>query len=231
MDASGGDPESPPALPYTSIRRRLLLWAKKNGRDFPWRSSTDPYRVLVSEIMLRKTQAVAVSEILPELFDRYPTVRELAAADVEVVGDVLASTGLRTQRGRQLVRMAELISNTHDGKIPRDTAALTALPGVGAYTAAAVRMVAFGLPDAAVDGNISRVLVRLTGIEPSRSEARKSPEIWELARGVAGTRGRTARNIHWALLDLAAICCSARSPNCGSCPLASFCSYAEDRPI
>ena len=185
--------------------------------------------MLVSEMMLRKTQATAASEILPEFFARYPNVRELAAADVEQVGDLLASTGLRTQRGQQLVRMAQLISNVHGGEIPSDTAALTALPGVGAYTAAAVRLVAFGVPDAAVDGNISRVLVRLSGIAPSRSEARKSPEIWEMARGVAGKRGLTARNIHWALLDLAAACCSSRSPVCATCPLVSFCAYAEGR--
>ena len=209
------------------IRRRLLVWAETHGRSFPWRVVPDAYQTLISEILLRRTQAPTVAAFLPRFFARYPGIGELASSDEAELSCLLAPLGLRFQRSTQLQRVARIVKDEYDGRVPKRFGDLRRLPGVGAYTAAAVRLAAFGIPDAAVDGNISRVVVRLTGLIPTRSEARKSPELWDIAREIVGRSRRTAPRINWALLDVAALHCKSVSPDCSSCPLESFCEYAS----
>ena len=183
----------------------------RHARDLPWRRTRDPYAVLVSEVMLQQTQ---VSRVLPayrSFLKRYPTLRALARAPL---GEVLrAWSGLGyNRRARDLWRSARL----HPRSLPRDTAHLDALPGVGPYTAGAVACFAYGARVPFADTNIRRVLGRvLLGRVASEREAR--------GLDAALLPRRNADRWHHALMDLGATVCVSRSPRCAACPIASLC--------
>lgn len=187
------------------MRGALLRWHAKHGRrDFPWRRKKTPYRTLVSEFMLQQTQ---VDRVIPrfEAFLRvFPTMRSLAAASR---GDVLrAWKGLGyNARAIRLHAAASAIVREHGGRIPRETASLRALPGVGAYTAAAIRAFAYDLDDLPVDVNVGRVLGR----------------VGTRARSAIGRSGYAVAS---ALMDLGAQVCTARAPACTVCPVRSHCA-------
>jgi A/G-specific adenine glycosylase len=203
-----------PAPPAT-FRRRILAWYRRSGRDLPWRRTRDPYRVLVSEVMLQQTQ---VSRVLPayrRFLDRFPTLRALSRAPL---GDVLREwSGLGyNRRGRDLHRIARMRSS-----LPRAVADLDVLPGIGAYTAAAVACFAFAEPTAFADTNIRRVLGRaLLGRTATDREAIALDARY-------GSRREPAR-WHHALMDIGATICLARRPRCDVCPVRAICEYDGD---
>jgi A/G-specific adenine glycosylase len=191
------------------FRRRVLSWYRNSGRDLPWRRTRDPYRVLVSEVMLQQTQ---VSRVLPayrRFVRRFPTLRSLARVSL---GDVLREwSGLGyNRRARDLHRIARMSPS-----LPRAVEELDALPGIGAYTASAVACFAFDEPAAFADTNIRRVLGRIVlGRVATEREAVAIDS--ELAP-------RDARPWHHALMDLGATVCVARAPRCDACPVAARC--------
>ena len=204
------------ALP--SIRSALLAWYAAQKRDLPWRTTSDPYRIWVSEIMLQQTRVAAVLEHYRRFLEAFPTVQALAAA---TEAEVLARwSGLGYyRRARMLHRAAQVVVREFGGRIPRTSAALRALPGVGAYTAAAVASIAFGEPVASVDGNVERVLARVAG--------------WSAAEKGFATRVRTfadalvdaARpgDFNQAMMELGATVCLPRAPLCLGCPVREWC--------
>ncbi|MFP3880107.1 MAG: hypothetical protein ACLFVA_04045 [Dehalococcoidia bacterium] len=202
-----------------------MAWFDKNGRSFVWRNHREPFVVLIAEMLLKKTSAHAVNQFLPHFLDRYGDVSALDSATLKELQEVLAPLGLSAQRGKQLKRLARALVHSHHGAIPNDREELLQLPGIGQYTAGAILSFAHGKPEAIVDTNVARIITRLYGIEPSRYEARRSPEIWEKARQLIEPAGSSSYKINWALLDLGALICRARKTRCGDCPLKSDCAF------
>ena len=199
-------------LPAT-FRGRVLSWYRSSGRDLPWRRTQDPYRVLVSEVMLQQTQVARVLPAYARFLNRFPTLGALARASL---GDVLREwSGLGyNRRARDL----QLIARRSSRGLPGDLAGLDALPGVGPYTASAVACFAHGHATPFADTNIRRVLGRaVLGRSATEREA------VELDRRL-GSRREPAR-WHHALMDIGATICVARRPRCGQCPLSSVCAY------
>lgn len=196
------------------MRGALLTWYAGSHRDFPWRRTTDPYAVLVSEMMLQQTQAARIALRFPRFMARFPTADSLAAAPT---ADVLAEwSGLGyNRRALALQRAATTVSR--DGW-PRDVAGLAALPGVGPYTARAVASLAFGIPAGVVDTNVRRWLLRRFGgpDEPRRLQAVAD------TLAAAGSGPDVAAWTH-ATMEFGAGICRARQPRCADCPIARGC--------
>ena len=210
-----------------NLRDELLKWFVEHGRSFSWRKSTTPFVVLMTEILLKKTTAGAVERFIPGFLARYPDLFSITESSVEELKDFLAPLGLSMQRAVQLKSLGGRANSKPRGQVPSQLSQLLELPGVGPYIASAVRCYAFGEIEAPVDTNIARIIVRFHGISPSRYEARKSPEVWELAGELVGQDIKTVREINWALLDLGAQICTARKPKCIRCPLVGECSFAK----
>ena len=209
------------------IRHDLLDWFAEHGRRFMWRQSAPPFVVLIAEVLLKKTTASVVERFIPEFLTRYSDPYSIAESTKEELQGILAPIGLSAQRADQLMNLAVALIRDHNGKIPHEMAQLLDLPGIGPYSASAVRCYAFGKVEAPVDTNIARILVRFHGITPSRYEARRSPEIWQLASELVGKDAKKVREVNWALLDLGAKVCTSRQPKCGGCPLASGCHFVD----
>lgn len=205
------------------LRRRLLAWGRAHFRHFPWRQDRDPYRTLITEVLLRQTSATGIQEIRHEFLARYPDPEALASSDAGDVTLLVAKLGFGKQRGPQLVGLARAVAAK--GRVPSLPAALRQLPGVGAYTAGAVACFAFGRPEPALDVNVARILARVLEIHPARGELRKNQLVIAAARELL--QGGKPRQINWALLDLGAIVCKPR-PLCSVCPLVERCAYGAN---
>lgn len=206
-----------------SLNASLLRWYATFGRaSLPWRASRDPYRVVVSEFMLQQTQVERVVPAYQTFVATYPTFAALAAAPRADV--VRAWKGLGyNMRAIRLHELARTVQTRHGGVLPPDPDALRALPGIGAYTASAVRAFAFELDDVAIDVNLRRVIHRLAfGLEhpPKASAAQLDFEARRLL-----PKGR-AHAWNSALMDLGASICTARAPRCEACPLSGSCAAA-----
>jgi A/G-specific adenine glycosylase len=205
----------------------LLAWYARHGRThLPWRATRDPYRIVVSEFMLQQTQVERVIPLYEAFLERFPSFEALAAADA---GDaVRAWRGLGyNSRAVRLHALARAVVQRHGGRLPRDTAALRALPGIGAYTAAAVRAFAFELDDAAVDVNLRRVIHRVAfGLEyPPQADARALDTL-----AIAAVPRGGAHDWNSAMMDLGATICTARAARCLVCPLREACAAAPVDP-
>ena len=207
------------------IRRRLLAWYDAEARTLPWRAGpgaavrTDPYRVWLSEVMLQQTTVPHATPYFLKFVARWPTVRDLAAAPDEAVMAAWAGLGYYA-RARNLLACARAVSADHDGVFPGTEAGLRALPGVGAYTAAAVAAIAFDQPANVVDGNVERVMARLHAVEISLPAAKPT------LHALAGALITDHRPGDWAqaLMDLGATVCRPKAPACDACPLADLCA-------
>ncbi|RMH81744.1 MAG: DNA-binding protein [Calditrichaeota bacterium] len=215
------------ALPYTPqqivfLRRSLLAWGKRHFRSFPWRLTTDPYRILIAEIFLHRTQAKQVVPIYRDFIARYPDVHALAQAGREELHAALYSLGLRW-RVDLLYEMTQAIRSRHAGEIPREREALLALPGVSQYVAGAVRCFAWNEPEVLMDTNTVRVTGRLLGWEVKDS-SRRSKRFRRALEALFDPQ--EPRTFNYALLDLAhLVCLKKQLPECEWCPLAEWCTY------
>lgn len=207
-----------------SLRRSVLQWFEKNGRDFPWRQSREPYHLLIAEALLRQTQAPRVVEAYCELVEAYPNVQALSQADPQELRTLFKNLGL-IQRADRLVQAAKIIVAKHHGRVPDDLESLLALPGVGIYSARAIQCVAFNKRVAMVDEGTGRVLRRLFGISSERP-AFSDASLRRKADGLI-PHGN-ARDFNHALLDIAATICRPSRPNCARCPLYQFCGTSHE---
>ncbi|MCP1270194.1 MULTISPECIES: A/G-specific adenine glycosylase [Acetobacter] len=205
--------------------RSLLDWYDRHRRTLPWRAEVDqhadPYHVWLSEIMLQQTTVKAVGPYYHRFLEKFPTVQDLAGADRDAVLSAWAGLGYYS-RARNLHACAQQVVAL--GGFPQDVAGLRALPGVGAYTAAAVAAIAFGVPVVPVDGNVERITARLFAVEEPLPAARKT--LAKLAEGLNADRQAQARpsDFAQALFDLGASLCSPRSPACALCPWRESCA-------
>ncbi len=198
------------------LRNALLEWGREALRDLPWRRTRDPWTILVSETMLQQTQVARVVDRLPRFLERFPDPAACAAAAAGDVVDEWAGLGYN-RRPLNLHRAATAMVERHGGRVPERLEDLLALPGVGPYTARAVRVFAFELPAAVVDTNIGRVLARWGGasLSPKAAQQRAddlvvAPEVWLWNQSI---------------MEFGAVVCTKRSPSCDECPLIRFCAW------
>jgi A/G-specific adenine glycosylase len=201
-------------LDSAALRRKLAQWYEKHRRDLPWRRTRDPYAIWISEIMLQQTRVAAAIPYYERFLARFPDAGSLAGATEDEVLTHWSGLGYYS-RARNLRKAARLVADR--GAFPRDHAAILELPGIGAYTAAAVASIAFGLPHAVVDGNVRRVVARLTNDGAVDVQAvadrlldRKNP-------------GRSNQ----ALMELGALICLPGIPLCNACPVARLCEAKQ----
>ena len=204
---------NPMALHPTRFRRNLLRWYDRHKRQLPWRGETDPYCILVSEIMLQQTRVAVVEDRYRTFLRQFPTVQKLARARQESVLAAWSGLGYY-RRARNLHAAAQQVAQL--GQFPRSAEELMRLPGLGRYTASAVASIAFGEPVPVVDGNVKRVLQRLTGRELT------DREYWTVAAKLLEP-GRPG-DFNQALMELGAMVCVPGQPNCASCPVTALCS-------
>lgn len=215
------------------IANQLLDWYSQNAREFPWRSHPEPYSVLVSEIMLQQTRMETVLPYYQRWMSAFPTLKELSESDLQEVLTLWEGLGFYG-RARNLHKAAKLVLSDFNGQIPTTLAELETLPGVGRYTAAAVSSIAFGADEAAVDGNIRRVLSRLFNIEEPIRSTQAEESLWGLAEVLLPV-GK-AGDFNQALMDLGSLVCTPKKPVCIRCPLQKYCTsfglgIQEERPV
>ncbi len=213
-------PPPPSGKPFSTsqlrqFRKRLLSWYDLHRRDLPWRATRDPYRVWLSEIMLQQTRVAAVIGHYHEFLRRFPTIENLAAAREASVLAAWSGLGYY-RRARMLHTAAKTVVREYGGKFPADSAALRELPGIGRYTAAAVASIAFGEAVSVVDGNVERVLQRLS-LGPISGE-----ELWQAATGLLDPK--RPGDFNQAMMELGATVCTPRVPGCVTCPIRQLCS-------
>jgi A/G-specific adenine glycosylase len=205
------------------FQRQLLHWYARHGRDLPWRHTQDPYRVLVSEVMLQQTQVERVLEYYPRFLRRYPSVEALAQSSEFAVREAWEGLGYYA-RARNLHRTARQLTEEHDGRVPDDPNLIRRLPGIGRYTAGAVLSFAFGRDAAILDTNAARVLTRVFAVRRRGARSALQRRLWQLAETV--TPAGKADQFNQAIMDLGAMICRARSPQCTICPVRTCCRSA-----
>lgn len=202
------------------FRRLLLRWYDLNKRDLPWRRERDPYRIWVSEIMLQQTRVNAVLEHYRRFLERFPTIQSLSGA--RELSVLAAWSGLGYYRRARFMHVAaKKIVTELNGKFPSNAADLRNLPGIGRYTSAAIASIAFNEPTAVVDGNVERVLQRLSG------EALAGEQLWISANAVLDPK--RPGDFNQAMMELGATVCIPRGPLCTVCPVHGLCQVRGEK--
>lgn len=213
-------------LTYAQAAGLLLDWYAACGRTLPWRSSKDPYAVWVSEIMLQQTQVKTVIPYFERFMKRFPTVVHLSQASLEEVYQIWEGLGYY-RRASQLHEAARILCRDHAGIFPEDPALIRQLPGIGDYTAGAIASIAFGVPVAAVDGNVIRVITRFGGFSCNIADAASRKEINAEAAGLHKAAAGHPGDLTQALMDLGAMICTPKNPQCLHCPWKTDCRAHE----
>ena len=209
-----------------NFQKNLLGWFRRHRRDLPWRASRDPYRIWVAEIMLQQTRIAAVIPYYDRFLERFPTVHALAEAPAPEVLRYWAGLGYYS-RARNLHAAAKEIVAQHQGKFPREHEQALALPGIGAYTAAAVLSIAYDVPVAVLDGNVARVLARVGGVRGDLREPRR----WRQLKDTADVLLARDAAADWnqALMELGEVVCTPQAPRCPECPVMRSCVAHEKK--
>jgi A/G-specific adenine glycosylase len=216
-------------VPVTEGRKfgtLLRRWFRANGRDLPWRKTRDPYRILVSELMLQQTQVSRVVQYYGDFLATFPTLHHVARARPKRVMEAWAGLGYYA-RARNLHALAKVVTDGGRdayGTLPPDAAELRALPGVGAYTAGAVSSFAYERRAELVDTNVARVLKRVFAPEVDVKSGRGQKQLWAIARELLPRTGKATWTHNQALMELGALVCTARIAHCGVCPVRSICA-------
>ena len=232
----------------TRLVPALLAWFSANARDLPWRRTRDPYAIWVSEIMLQQTQVKTVIPYWKRWMRELPTIEAVAEARSEKIHKLWEGLGYYT-RARNLQKATKQIMQKHDGKFPHNFDDVLALPGIGRYTAGAICSIAFNQPTPILDGNVIRVLTRIFGIAENPREKKTNAQLWRLAEELvthadkvvqASCLRRQARSLfhsknsrsalNQSLMELGALVCTPRNPQCEICPVKNLCvAFREDR--
>jgi A/G-specific adenine glycosylase len=212
------------SLPARAIRqrfrRRLLAWYRSCGRDLPWRNTSDPYHILVSEVMLQQTQVHRVLPKYREWLQKYPSLEALASASEDDVTATWRPLGYNI-RPRRLHAIARESVTRYGGQLPADEETLLSFKGIGAYTAGAIRSFAFRERAAILDTNVARVLFRVFVCEGDPKAHTTRKHLWAVSEALVPRKD--VFDFNQALMDLGAMVCVARNPKCLVCPMASAC--------
>ena len=209
-----------PSAQLLAFQRRLLAWYRVHSRDLPWRKTRDPYKILVSEIMLQQTQVDRVIQKYVQFLRRYPTLQMLAQAQTTELRRVWYPLGYNV-RPLRLRRIAQRALREYKGRIPDTYDGLMAMDGIGRYTAGAVLSFAFNKDAPIVDTNVARLLSRYFGLAPRFKWGSANRRLWRLAAAVIPP-GK-AYLINQAMIDFGAMVCTARAPKCPTCTLRRTC--------
>jgi A/G-specific adenine glycosylase len=210
------------SLPAAAVDVALARWFETARRDLPWRRERTPYRVWLSEVMLQQTQVSRVVDYFERFVARFPDVKDLAAADEDEVLSLWSGLGYYS-RGRNLHKAARVVVDVHGGVFPSTAAGLATLPGVGAYTAAAIATFSAGERVAVVDGNVVRVLSRLVDASDPVDQPTGRRRIEAVADALVADAPDAAVH-NEAVMELGALVCTPKSPSCGTCPLSTWCA-------
>jgi A/G-specific adenine glycosylase len=217
-------PSLPAPAPRRRFRRALLAWYREHGRKLPWRETSDPYHILVSEMMLQQTQVDRVLPKYHEWLEKYPSLDALAAAAEGDVSETWRPLGYNI-RPRRLHAIARESVERYGGSLPSDEETLLSFKGIGAYTAGAIRSFAFGQRAAIVDTNVARVLFRVfVGRGDAKAHAMRK-HLWKVSETLVPRKD--VFDFNQALMDLGAMVCVARKPKCLICPMLRMCRTAE----
>jgi A/G-specific adenine glycosylase len=215
------------------LRTKLLAWYDLNRRDLPWRRTRDPYAIWISEAMLQQTRVETVIPYWERFLERLPDVQALADAPEEEVYSLWAGLGYYS-RARNLHAAARMVVDEFEGAVPDESDDLLRLPGVGRYTAGALASIAFDRPEPIVDGNVARVLSRQLGMRSDVSQPKTSARLWREAAALV--EGPRPGDLNQALMELGALVCTPKAPDCKTCPWTRSCDArrmgdAESLPI
>ncbi len=210
----------------SGLRRSLAGWYRRARRDLAWRRTCDAYRIWVSEIMLQQTQVKTVEPYYDRFVARFPDISSLAGADLQSVLKLWEGLGYYC-RARNLHKAAGIIATEMDGRIPDTWEALRRLPGIGDYIAAAVLSIAFGRIHAVVDGNVKRVLARLFMMDAAVNQTASHKVFHALARQLLDERNPGDHN--QAMMELGALICTPRTPDCTHCPVRRYCQALQKK--
>jgi A/G-specific adenine glycosylase len=216
------------------FHKHLNVWYREHARELPWRGVSNPYATWLSEIMLQQTRVATVIDRYQEFLEKFPTIESLAAADESEVLALWSGLGYY-RRARMLHRGAQFVARELDGRLPRTAVELRTLPGIGAYTGAAIASIAFGESVAVVDGNVERVLFRVLGLpedKTAEARARLTRVAQSLVPPAAKRRGRTnpPGDHNQAMMELGATICTPKSPLCLQCPVMKLCRTRGEHP-
>jgi A/G-specific adenine glycosylase len=201
------------------FRNKIIRWFDRNKRKYPWRDTKDPFRILVAEIMLRRTKADQVKSVYEQLFKEYPDAESMAKAGKHKLEKILYHLGLKW-RTPSFGLVARKVKEKYQGKVPETREELTSLPGIGDYVAGAVLSIAYGKKEWMVDSNIVRLFKRYFGIKTSK-EGRRDRHIIELAKIYVCVRN--PRKVNLAILDFSSMICKPINPDCDKCVLKKNC--------
>ena len=204
---------------------KMIKWYQNEGRSFPWRNTKNTFHILISEMMLQKTDSKKVLVVYPSFIRKYPTPKRLAQANINTLKKEIRLLGI-SDRARRLKATAKTILLLHRGKVPSDRTQLLGLLGVGDYIANAVLCFAFSQDVPLLDTNIIRVIKRVFSVESNKKRARTDKELWQFAAGLI-PKGR-ASGYNRGLLDFAATICTARNSKCPVCPISDICDYCSE---
>ena len=207
---------------FNQIRAPLLAWYRENKRDLPWRKDPTPYRVWVSEIMLQQTRVEAVKEYYLRFMQALPTVQDLAECEEEKLLKLWEGLGYYS-RVRNMQKAAKTIVSLYGGEFPCGLSALQSLSGIGSYTAGAILSIAFGMPAAAVDGNVFRVASRLEENPTCIADPAYRRYLETALTAIYPSERQACSEFTQSLFELGALICKPKSPACAECPLSGIC--------
>jgi len=202
-------------------RKKILKWYHANGRDFPWRHTYDPYRIMIAEFMLHRTRAEQVVPVFNDFITKYPDINSLANARVKSIKKFTESLGLHW-RYKHFIESAQYIINELNGKFPEDTGRLKEIPGVGEYISAAISIIAFKKSAPVVDSNIARFFNRFYSLNLG-GEIRRKNIIQEMSEKFF--KSKSCRELLFAIIDFCALICKAYKPLCDQCTINKECGY------
>lgn len=214
------------AVSAEDFAEKLLRWYQENKRDyFPWRKTKDPYKILIAEMMLQKTTSKQVAKLFDKFVEKYPSPASLADAPVADIEAEITPLGMEHRRALRFKQWAQRIVEEYAGKVPRSKDALISLPGVGDYIANAILCLAYNDNVPLLDTNVVRVLQRFFGITSTKARARTDKALWKTYQQMV-PKGN-ARDFNLAVLDFAALICTARNPKHKICPVNDMCQFMK----
>jgi A/G-specific adenine glycosylase len=215
----------------------LLKWFSQNARDLPWRKTSDPYAIWISEIMLQQTQVKTVIPFWQRWMRELPSIQKLATAKSDKILKLWEGLGYYT-RARNLQKAAQIICEKHAGKFPENFDDILALPGIGRYTAGAICSIAFNQPKPILDGNVIRVLTRVFGIPKNPRDRKTNEQLWNLAEELVANSKLKIKNsksscshFNQSLMELGALVCTPRQPKCVECPVKKICAARRENRV
>lgn len=209
------------------FRNKIMKWFEKNGRRYPWRETSDPFQILIAEMMLQRTKADQVKPVYLRFFKVFKTIREVSDSSIKKLEEILLPLGLRW-RIKNFKEVSEVLEDNFNEKIPDFREGIKKLPGVGDYVAGIVLSTAFNKKEWIVDSNVVRAYKRYFGIKTSK-EGRRDTIVISISKEYASCENPRKANL--GLIDFASIVCSPRKPLCSECPLTRKCCYYLSKKI